>query len=213
MKVTSAEFIKSVVNFKHCPNDGLPEIAFVGRSNVGKSSLMNLLLGRKNLVKTSATPGKTQALNYFLINQRCYFVDMPGYGYAKVGQGLRKEWKELAEGYLKRRQELKLVLQLVDSRHPPTKDDQSMFAWLHEMGLPTLVVLTKLDKIPRTKQQAHVREAIAVLGVSEESLVPSSVPEKVGFEEIWGVIDAVLDEESAEPPGEPSSASESGPAT
>ena len=130
MKITSAEFIKSAFAEEHWTTDGLPEIAFLGRSNVGKSSLINSLLQRKGLARTSNTPGRTQSINFFLINESFYFVDLPGYGYAKVSKAMRKDWGKMAEEYLLNRRELTLFIQLVDSRHKPTELDRDLSEWL-----------------------------------------------------------------------------------
>src|SRR5437762_6832719 len=126
MKITSAEFIKSAFNPSHYPTDGLPEIAFLGRSNVGKSSLINSLLLRKGLARTSNTPGRTQSINFFLINERFYFVDLPGYGYAKVSKSMRSDWGKMAEEYLSQRENLALSIELIDSRHPPSELDRQL---------------------------------------------------------------------------------------
>src|SRR5207253_3897566 len=123
MKITSAEFVKSAFDRAHWTTDGLPEIAFLGRSNVGKSSLLNSLLLRKGLARTSNTPGRTQSINYFLINDEIYFVDLPGYGYARVSKTMRADWGKMAEEYLSDRVQLALCIQLIDSRHPPTALD------------------------------------------------------------------------------------------
>src|SRR6478609_10651462 len=139
MKVNEAEFIISAVGPSQYPEDALPEIALAGRSNVGKSSLINCLISRRNLARTSSQPGKTQTLNYYKVNQDLYFVDLPGYGYAKVSKTKREQWGKFIESYLLNRETLKLVLQLVDLRHPPSKDDQAMYEWLRHMDVPVLV--------------------------------------------------------------------------
>lgn len=194
MHVKSAEFVLSAPKLSVMPEATHPELAFVGRSNVGKSSLMNMLLGRKNLVKTSSTPGKTQALNYFLINNDLYLVDMPGYGYAKVPLKTRDKWRPLAEGYLLKRATLALVVALVDARHPPTKDDMAMLDWLLTNQVPTIVALTKIDKIPKTKRAKHVNQALETLAIDRENLIPCSAVERFGKKEIWAVAeDAIAD--------------------
>jgi len=154
MKITSAEFIRSVTTPQALPKDGLPEIAFVGRSNVGKSSLLNLLMQRK-LAHTSATPGKTRQLNFFLINRKFYFVDLPGYGYAKTSKSLQEEWRELLEWYLKARVQLKLVLLLIDARHVTMENDKQMQEFLAFYGRRYALVRTKIDKL----SQAELAEA------------------------------------------------------
>ena len=130
MKITSAEFVKSAFNESHWTTDGLPEVAFLGRSNVGKSSLLNSLLQRKGLARTSNTPGRTQSINFFLVNETLYFTDLPGYGYAKVSKTMRADWGKMAEEYLANREELALSIQLVDSRHEPTPLDKQLNDWL-----------------------------------------------------------------------------------
>lgn len=160
MKISSAEFVKSVTAPHALPKDGLPEIAFVGRSNVGKSSLLNLLMGRK-LARTSATPGKTRELNFFLINRKFYFVDLPGYGYAKVHRSLQDEWKELLEWYLKARPQLKLVLLLIDARHPAMENDKQMQEFLAFYGRRYALIRTKVDKLSKSELDAahHISES------------------------------------------------------
>ena len=147
MKIHSTEFIKSAFNQTHWTTDGLPEISFLGRSNVGKSSLINSLLSRKGLARTSNTPGRTQSINFFLINENFYFVDLPGYGYAKVSKTMRADWGVMAEEYLAEREELKLSIQLIDSRHEPTKLDKQLNEWLIFHNKNHIVVATKADKL------------------------------------------------------------------
>ncbi len=147
MKITSAEFVKSAVWPPQYPPATLPEIAFVGRSNVGKSSLINTLVGRKNLAKTSNTPGRTQLINFFTINEKISFVDLPGYGFAKVSQSVKKNWGEMVETYLKERQSLALVIFILDIRRDPSEDDLSLRDWLEHYRIPYLYVLTKADKL------------------------------------------------------------------
>lgn len=157
MKITNAEFIISAVQPHQYPSDALPEIALAGRSNVGKSSLINKLILRKNLARTSSQPGKTQQLNYYRINEALYFVDFPGYGYAKVSKTEREAWGKMIERYLQNREELKLVLLVIDIRHDPSKDDVLMFNWLKHFGIPMCIVCTKADKIPKSKWDKHKR--------------------------------------------------------
>lgn len=190
MKVNQAQFIISAVGPSQYPTDALPEIALAGRSNVGKSSLINRLINRKNLARTSSQPGKTQTLNYYLINQDLYFVDLPGYGYAKVSKTKRAEWGKFIEDYLLKREPLKLVLQLVDLRHPPTKDDQAMYAWLKHHDLPVCVVTTKADKIPKGKWQKHGKVIKETLGLEQsDSIILFSSETGQGKEELWSLID------------------------
>lgn len=147
MKITSAEFVKSAFERAHWTTDGRPEISFLGRSNVGKSSLLNSLLNRKGLARTSNTPGRTQSINFFLVNERFYFADLPGYGYAKVSKSMRSDWGKMAEQYLSDRRELALSIQLVDSRHEPTELDRQLSEWLTVNQKPRLIVATKSDKL------------------------------------------------------------------
>jgi GTP-binding protein len=159
LKISSAEFSLGVANLRQLPKDGVKEIAFLGRSNVGKSSLINKLCNRKALARSSSDPGKTRELNYYLINKEIYFVDLPGYGYAKVPDQIRSSWGKLIEQYLKSRQQLSLVVQLIDSRHEPTALDMMMVGWLDYYTIPFAVVLTKADKLPRSKMPNYVRAA------------------------------------------------------
>jgi len=189
MKITSAEFIISAVAPKQYPTDGLPEIALVGRSNVGKSSLINKMLNRKALARTSARPGKTQTLNYFRINNSLYFVDFPGYGYAKVSKSIKQQWGGMIDTYLTKRDELVAVVQLVDIRHAPSKDDIAMYQWCKQIGLPTIVVATKGDKIARGRWQQHLKVIRQDLPLQEtDSLVVFSSETGQGKDELWGEI-------------------------
>ncbi|MBM2839476.1 MAG: putative GTP-binding protein EngB [Bacteroidetes bacterium] len=159
MRIGTAEFVLGVANLRQLPKDDLREIAFLGRSNVGKSSLVNKLCNRKALARPSNEPGKTREINYFLINKEMYFVDLPGYGYAKVPEQIRSSWGKLIEQYLKTRRQLSLVLQLVDSRHEPTELDMMMVGWLDYYEIPFIVVLTKSDKLPRSKMPNYLKAA------------------------------------------------------
>jgi len=190
MKVNQAEFIISAVGPSQYPDDALPEIALAGRSNVGKSSLINRMINRKNLARTSSQPGKTQTLNYYKINQDLYFVDLPGYGYARVSKTQREQWGKFIENYLLNREPLKLVMQLIDLRHPPTKDDQAMYEWLRHHGVPVIVAATKADKIPKGKWQKHAKVVRETLGMDkgEQPLVFSSEL-GLGKDELWALIE------------------------
>ncbi|TMV52945.1 YihA family ribosome biogenesis GTP-binding protein [Paenibacillus mesophilus] len=191
MKVTQAEFIISAVGPDQYPDDGLPEIALAGRSNVGKSSLINKMIQRKNLARTSSQPGKTQTLNFYKINEELYFVDLPGYGYAKVSMAQRQEWGKFIESYLLKRDRLRMVILLVDVRHPPTRDDVSMYDWLGHYGIPICVVATKADKVPRSRWQKHlkqVKETLLVRGT--DSVILFSSETGLGKDELWSLITA-----------------------
>ena len=149
MKVTQADFTISAVSPKQYPTGQLPEIALAGRSNVGKSSFINRMINRKALARTSSKPGKTQTLNYYLINEFFYFVDVPGYGYAKVSKSERAKWGTMMETYFAERENLKLTILVVDMRHKPTADDVLMYDYLKQLGLPCMVIATKLDKLKK----------------------------------------------------------------
>ena len=159
MKIRNARFYKSVSALDQLPEEQLPEIVFVGRSNVGKSTLLNSLTGRKGLAKTSSTPGKTQLINYFVINDTCFFVDLPGYGYAKVDKGRKHEWGKLLGDYVRTRDRISLVILLIDSRHPDMESDHHMAEFLEYCGRPYGIVLTKYDKL---KQKDKVRAGLAM---------------------------------------------------
>ncbi|MDF9844062.1 MULTISPECIES: ribosome biogenesis GTP-binding protein YihA/YsxC [unclassified Paenibacillus] len=190
MKVNNAEFIISAVGPDQYPTDALPEIALAGRSNVGKSSLINRMINRKNLARTSSTPGKTQHMNYYRVNQDMYFVDFPGYGYAKVSKTQRASWGKMVEKYMEERETLKLILLVVDLRHPPTSNDKMMFDWLKHYDLPLCVVATKADKIPKTRWPKHIKIMKQELGVLPgDHFIPFSSELGLGREELWALIE------------------------
>ncbi len=157
MKIISAEFTKSAFDRAHWTTDGLPEISFLGRSNVGKSSLLNSLLHRKGLARTSNTPGRTQSINFFRVNDRFYFADLPGYGYAKVSKSMRADWGKMAEEYLAERRELVLSIQLVDSRHSPTELDRQLHEWMTVNEKSRIIVATKADKLSNNELAKNLR--------------------------------------------------------
>jgi GTP-binding protein len=190
MKITSAEFVKSAFAEEHWTTDGLPEIAFLGRSNVGKSSLINSLLQRKGLARTSNTPGRTQSINFFLINESFYFVDLPGYGYAKVSKAMRADWGKMAEDYLLKRRQLRLFIQLVDVRHKPTALDQDLSEWLAFHDKKTLVVATKADKLSNNRLIKAMREIEAAM--PERKIVAYSSETGKGREAVWREIENSL---------------------
>ncbi|MDY0041213.1 MAG: ribosome biogenesis GTP-binding protein YihA/YsxC, partial [Desulforhabdus sp.] len=157
--IKSAEYITSAVKRDQYPRDELPEVAFAGRSNVGKSSLINCLVRRKKLVRTSRTPGRTQTINFFKINEWFYFVDLPGYGFAKVPESVKAKWGPMVETYLGGRKFLRGVVQIMDVRRPPTPDDLQLWNWLRVNRLPSIAVLTKADKLSRGEQAASLKQA------------------------------------------------------
>ena len=191
MKVTSAEFVKSAFEMAHWTTDGRPEIAFLGRSNVGKSSLINSLLLRKGLARTSNTPGRTQSINFFLINDILYFTDLPGYGYARVSKVMRADWGKMAEEYLSERKELALCIQLIDSRHKPTPLDMQLNEWLVHHGKPHIVAATKTDKLSNNELQKTLKEARKIL--SNAKIVAYSANTGKGRDELWGEINSAID--------------------
>jgi len=193
MKVKEAVFVTSAMNAAQFPEGGLPEIALVGRSNVGKSSLINRLVERKRLARTSSQPGRTQTMNFYRVNDRMHFVDLPGYGYAKVSQAMRRKWGVLIESYLQSRRELKLVLQIVDMRHPPTANDQAMYEWLAYHRIPCRVVGTKADKVSRGQRDKHKAVIRETLGIpAEEPVVAFSAEDGTGREELWALIEEAI---------------------
>lgn len=186
MKVTEAEIVISAVKPEQYPQDALPEIALAGRSNVGKSSLINKMIQRKALARTSSKPGKTQTLNFYRINQRFYFVDLPGYGYAKVSKKEREAWGKMIEEYLINRTDLKAVILLTDLRHPPTKDDQMMYDWLKHYQIPVIVIGTKADKIPKGKWAKHQKIAKETLVLNPfDTFIPFSSETGLGKDKLW----------------------------
>jgi len=189
MKITSAEFIKSATDPFHYPDDLLPEVAFVGRSNVGKSSLINTLVNRKKLAKTSNTPGRTQLVNFFVINEALSFVDLPGYGYAKVPLAVKRGWSAMVEGYLEGRENLRLVVMILDIRREPSGNDDMLAQWLRDNHIAITFVLTKTDKISRSQGNIARRKIGEHLGVSHDELLPFSAKTRSGKDEIWQVIE------------------------
>lgn len=190
MKITSAEFIKSAVWPEQYPLATLPEVAFVGRSNVGKSSLINTLVGRKNLAKTSNTPGRTQLINFFSINESVLFVDLPGYGFAKVSQSIKKNWGEMVEAYLQERQNLALVVFILDVRRDPSGDDLSLRDWLNHYRIPYLYILTKTDKLSNNQAIARQRVIERALHLpAGQGLILFSTKTQKGKNEIWQTLD------------------------
>jgi len=193
MKVNKAEIEISAVSPAQYPTSNLPEIALAGRSNVVKSSFINKMINRKNLVRTSAKPGKTQTLNFYSINDAFYFVDVPGYGYAKVSKKEREKWGRMMEEYFETRNVLKLVVLVVDSRHDPTKDDLQMAAYLDYLELPLLVIATKLDKVPRSKRPKQLKSTKAQFAPYENvTIIPFSAETGENKEVIWREIESYL---------------------
>jgi len=193
MKVTKAEIEISAVSKAQYPRTNLPEIALAGRSNVGKSSFINCIIGRKNLVRTSSKPGKTRTLNFYTINDSFYFVDVPGYGYAKVSKKEREKWGRMMEEYFETRNELRLVVLIVDIRHQPTKEDIQMYDYVNYLELPLLVIATKLDKLPKNKRQTHLQQVKKAFSQEEDVVViPFSAETSENKDVVWKEIEKYL---------------------
>lgn len=185
MKIQSAAFTKSATRKEQYPKENLPEIAFVGKSNVGKSSLINCLINRKNLVKTSSTPGKTRLINFFSINESMFFVDLPGYGYAKVPLSVKKDWGKMIDSYLKESSKLKLTVFLVDIRREPGENEFQLIEWFHHYGIPFIVVITKADKAKKSELVSQKNRIITSLNISPDMVNLCSAKTGLGKKELW----------------------------
>ena len=199
MKIRSSEIVVSAIKKEQYPSEGLPEIALVGRSNVGKSSATNALLNRRNFARTSQTPGKTRTINFYKINEEFYFVDLPGYGYAKVAKSEKDKWGVIMERYLQDRDELCAIFLLVDIRHEPTNDDVMMYEWIKHFGYNCVVIATKADKISRGQYQKHISIIRKKLQLEkDEKVIPLSSSKKTGVEDVWNEIIAQYEEHGYE---------------
>ncbi len=200
MKIKSAEFIKSIYDLRNLPSSVLSEFVFVGRSNVGKSSLINTICNKKSLAKVGSAPGKTRQLNYFLINEEYYLVDLPGYGYAKVPEQIRAGWRKLVEDYISERENVNMVFVLIDSRHEPTYLDELMVSWLEYYEIPYAIVLTKSDKISKNKMEKQIYRASKI--VHNEDLcrdyIPFSIISGEGKNDIVSLISGALADNKSE---------------
>ncbi|MDD5475182.1 MAG: ribosome biogenesis GTP-binding protein YihA/YsxC [Syntrophales bacterium] len=179
-----AEFVKSATRFSHYPDGTYPDVAFAGRSNVGKSSLINTLLGRKRLARTSGTPGRTQQINFFLVGKEFYFVDLPGYGFARVPLAVKKEWGPMVEEYLRGRKNLRMVIVILDIRREPSTEDLNLIDWLAHYGIPRIFVLTKTDKLSKSAAMIRRKEIGDILQVAPEKLYFFSAKTGQGREEL-----------------------------
>ncbi len=189
VNLQKAEFVLSAISPKHFIQDGLPQVAFAGRSNVGKSSVINRLLGRKNFARVGAAPGKTIHVNYFSIDKAFYLVDLPGYGYAKVSKAERDRWGRLMEDYFARPDLLTLGVMIVDARHKPTADDCTMFRWFRDTGCPLIVVANKLDKLKKSEAAPNLQTIRDTLGLGEKDcLIPFSAEKGTGREELLSAV-------------------------
>jgi GTP-binding protein len=195
MNIRSAEFVTSATKPSEYPPEGYPEIAFAGRSNVGKSSLINVLVNRKRLVKTSSTPGRTQLLNFFDINRNTTFVDLPGYGYARVPASVKKKWGPMIETYLSGRNTLKGVVVILDIRRLPREEEHNLIAWLDHYSIARILVLTKADKLSKTKQGRQRAAVAESLDVDTRDLILFSAKSRSGREDVWKAIENLLGEE------------------
>jgi GTP-binding protein len=195
MKITSAEFINSIYDLRTLPKSVLSEFVFVGRSNVGKSSLINKICNKKNLAKIGSVPGKTRQLNYFLINEEYYLVDLPGYGYAKVPEQIRAGWRKLVEEYISERQNVNMVFVLIDARHEPTYLDELMVSWLEYYEISYAVVLTKADKISKNKMEKQIYRSSKIVNNDElcKDYIPFSIITGEGKSEILHLIQDALE--------------------
>lgn len=190
MIIKKAEIEITAVSSAQYPETNFPEVAFAGRSNVGKSSLINSLVNRRALARTSSTPGKTRAINFFNINDELFLVDLPGYGYAKVSKEEKNKWGKMIEDYLNEREQLRLVILLVDIRHEPTNDDKLMFDWMRATGSKMVVVATKADKLTKNqmfKNVAMIKKSLSL--TPQDVLIPFSSETKQGRDELWEIIE------------------------
>ncbi|NLL70522.1 MAG: YihA family ribosome biogenesis GTP-binding protein [Epulopiscium sp.] len=193
MEVNNVELEVVSGNASQFPTSNLIEIAFAGKSNVGKSSLINTLINRRALARTSSQPGKTQTINFYNVENQMYFVDLPGYGYAKVSKEQRQQWGSFIETYLHERPQLKLILLLVDIRHTPSEQDHMMYQWMKHYGFPIIVIATKMDKLKRSQVSHHIAMVRQGLHMTEdEILIPFSAVTKQGKDEIWEKLDQTL---------------------
>jgi GTP-binding protein len=192
MKIKSANFITSATKPSQYPPADLPEIAFAGRSNVGKSSLINTLVNRKHLVKTSATPGRTQLINFFNINDCIGFVDLPGYGYARVPVSVRKKWGPMIETFLCKRESLRGIVVIMDIRRTPGTEESDLLHWLEHYNIARILVITKADKLSKNKQIKQVNHIIQTIGVAKDEVILFSAKTRLGKDAVWDAILALI---------------------
>ena len=194
MNIKSAEFVTSAVKPDQYPAPDYPEVAFAGRSNVGKSSLINKLVNRKGLVKTSSTPGRTQLINFFMVNDELSLVDLPGYGYARVPVAIKKKWGPMVEAYIANRSSLKAVVLLMDIRRTPKAEEFNLMDWLRHHRIPVILVLTKADKLSKTQQNRQRKLAAEIVGVDADDFVLFSAKSGLGKPALWEMIEQVVGE-------------------
>jgi len=192
MFINTAEIAISAVSPEQYPKDHLPEVVLLGRSNVGKSSFINAMINRKGLARTSSQPGKTQTINFYVLNESFYFVDMPGYGYAKVSKKEREKFGKMIETYLLTREHLQMVILLVDSRHPPTEDDVLMYRWLDYYQIKPLVIASKSDKLSKNQLNRSIKMLKSTLDIDDDGYIYFSATTKKGKEKTWQKIEQQL---------------------
>ncbi|NLC04231.1 MAG: YihA family ribosome biogenesis GTP-binding protein [Tissierellia bacterium] len=201
MKIISSDLHAIAVGPKQYPMDNLPEIAFAGRSNVGKSSFINTMINRTNLARTSGKPGKTRTINFYIINENFRLVDLPGYGYAQVSKTEKEKWGRIIEEYLTNRENLKEIFLIVDMRHEPTAQDLMMYDWIKSFGFSGIVIATKADKISKANWQKNVSIIKKKLGVVDSNLIiPFSASKKINIDKSWNIIKDILNEEKTSKP-------------
>ena len=193
MKIVQCDFLAAAAHPAAFPPPFFPEVAFLGRSNVGKSSLLNALLGRRNLARTGATPGRTRQVNFYRINDACLFVDLPGYGFAKVPRAMRAGWRSLVEAYFRRETPARLAILLIDARHPLSEMDREMIDWLQSRSMPFLLAATKSDMLSRNELQQAMKNHLTEIH-RPEILIPCSAVTRAGIPQIWAAIDGILHE-------------------
>ncbi len=194
MQISSAVFLKSALKPVQYPEADRPEIAFAGRSNVGKSSMINCLLNRRGLVRTSSTPGRTQMLNFFDINERFRFVDLPGYGFARVPMAVKKSWGPMIRAYLESRSTLRGVVFILDIRRIPSEEDLRLLDWLEEYGCPTIMAVTKSDKLARSRRDRQIETIASTCGLPVDAFTLFSATTRQGKDEIWERIETALEQ-------------------
>ena len=197
MLIQNAQFVAGATGLNNCPDSDLPEIAFAGRSNVGKSSLINTLLNRRGLVRTSSTPGRTQMLNFFAVNDCLHFVDLPGYGFARAPRAVREKWQPMIRDYLSHRAGLKAVVWLLDARREPSREDLQFLDWLEESGRPTVPVVTKVDKLSRNELARQLATVTRATGLDRELFTTFSSVTREGVGELWERIEAAIGADDA----------------
>jgi GTP-binding protein len=199
MEVNNVNLEAVAVKPEQYPQDGLPEVAFVGKSNVGKSSLINAMVNRNAYARVSGTPGKTRTLNFYKIEEALYFVDLPGYGYAKAPKSQMEKWGSMIENYLLKRQQLKRIILLLDIRHEPGANDRMMYDWLKHYNHTIIIVATKSDKLKRSQTQRHVSIIRKALGMEAgEIILPFSSEHKTGRDELWQIIETATDQNTGD---------------